>query len=349
MSGAKRSPRPTMKDVAVQVGVSIKTVSRVLNGEPGASPQTTEAILRVAGEIGFRRNDLARALRSPRSQPTIGVVAKNLSTRFFEGLITGVGEVATAREALVLVTAAESPEVEQSALAALSSRRLDGLIIVPSVSDLGFLRVEQATGFPMVFVDSPAKGITADAVLADNRPGAHDAVRHLIGHGHQRIAFVGSGGARYTVQERLAGYRAALTDNGHMDEGLVALDCRSTDQARQATAQLLAGASPPTAIFAANSVCAIGVARALRATGLAHQVALVGFDDFEPADLLDPPLTVVAQNPVETGRKAAEVLFRRIDGAGDPPKTSILPVHLIERGSGEICGPVAHTCDQAAS
>ncbi len=349
MTEAKRSPRPTMKDVAAQVGVSIKTVSRVLNGEAGASPQTREAILRVAADVGFRRNDLARALRSQGGQPAIGVVTNNLSTRFFEGLISGISEVAAAHEALVLVTAAQSAEREESALAALSSRRLDGVIVMSSVSDLGFLRAEQAAGFPMVFVDSPATGITADAVLANNQAGAAAGVRHLISHGHQRIAFVGSGGARYTVQERLAGYREALQGNASMDENLIVLDCRTAERARQAAEDMIASTSPPTAVFAANSVCAIGVARALRAAGLAHHVALVGFDDFDPADLLDPPLSVVAQNPVAIGRHAAEMLFARIDGTDNPPQTRILPVDLIKRGSGEICGPTSHESHRKAN
>lgn len=339
MSGRQRPPRPTMKDVAAQVGVSIKTVSRVLNGEPGSSAATSEQILTVARDLGYRRNDLARNLRRRDGAETIGVVAKHLSTRLFEGLIRGIEEVTADHDALVLTAAAQSAEREHSTLLALSSRRVDGLIIIPSGPDQSFLRSEQTAGLPMVFVDRPPTGITADTVIADNNGGGQAATRHLIQHGHRRIAVVGPSSGRFTIKERVAGYRRALEGVASPDERLIRLDCSTTAAASIATQELLALSEPPTAIFGLSNICVIGVARALRHASLGHDIALIGFDDFEPADLLDPPLTVIAQDPVATGRQAATTLFRRIQGDTSPAHTTMLPTYLIPRGSGEIAPP----------
>ena len=155
MIDGRGSARPTMKDVADRVGVSIKSVSRVLNGEPGVSPATSIRILAVAEELGFRRNDLARSLRQRDSRNTIGVVVKNTSARFFAGLIRGIEEIATQRNALVLTATTPDPDGELAKLLALSSRRVDALVIVPRGKDQSFLRAEQAMGLPMVFVDQP--------------------------------------------------------------------------------------------------------------------------------------------------------------------------------------------------
>jgi LacI family transcriptional regulator len=336
MSDAARRTRPTMKDVADRVGVSIKSVSRVLNGEGGVSPTTAEQILAVAYELGFRRNDLARSLRRQDRTETIGVVAKHSSTRFFEGMIRGIEDVAAEHGALVLTATTRTADREHSTLLALSSRRVDGLVIMPTGDDLHFLRAEQTAGLPMIFVDRPPIGITADAVIADNANGAHAGTAHLLRHGHRHIGAVGPEARLFTVVERVKGYRAALAEASLPADGLVRLDCSTPAAAQAATTQLLALPEPPTAIFALSNVCTIGAARALRAGSLGRRVALVGFDDFEPADLLDPPLTVVAQDPEAMGRQAARRLFSRLNGDDGPAETTVLPTRLIERGSGEI-------------
>ena len=174
-------------------------------------------------------------------------------------------------------------------------------------------------------------------MVADNRGGARSATRHLLGHGHRHIGVVGPRADRFTVVERVAGFRGALHAGGDADVAeSLRLDCDTSAEALAATLDLLALPTPPTALFAVSNLCAIGAARGLREAGLEHDVALVGFDDFETADLLDPPLTVVAQDPEEIGRQAARRLFSRLAGDDGPAQTIVTPTRLIMRGSGEI-------------
>ena len=266
MSDAVRRTRPTMKDVADRVGVSIKSVSRVLNGEGGVSPATAEQILAVAYELGFRRNDLARSLRRQGLTETIGVVAKHSSTRFFEGLIRGIEDVAAEHGALVLTATTRTADREHATLLALSSRRVDGLVIMPDRRRPALPARRAGRGLPLVFVDRPPTGFAADAVIADNRGGAHAATAHLLRHGHRRIGLVGPQASLFTVTERVAGYRAALGRGvTGRRRSRSAWTATTSAAAQAATAELLGLPDPPTAIFALSNVCTIGAARALRA------------------------------------------------------------------------------------
>lgn len=333
-----RPGRPTMKDVADRVGVSIKSVSRVLNGEPGVSPATAAQVLNVAYRLGLRPNHLARSLRRGDRTETVGVVVKHSSTRFFEALIRGIDEVAAEHGALVLTATTRTAEREQQTLLALSARRVDGLVIMPTGDDQSYLRAEVAAGIPLIFVDRPPTGIEADTVVADNFGGARAATEHLLARGHRRIALIGSQPGLFTVSERARGYRSALEATGPSSDGMIRLGCDTSAAAQVATSELLRLAEPPSAVFCLNSQCSIGAARALRGEGRERGTALVGFDDFEPADLLDPPVTVVAQDVEAMGRTAAQRLFARRGGDDRPPQTAVLATHLVLRGSGEI-GP----------
>jgi LacI family transcriptional regulator len=329
--------RPTMKDIADRVGVSIKSVSRVLNGEGGVSPATAQRILGVASDLGFRRNDLARDLRRGNRTGTIGLALRRSSTRFYDDLIRGVEEVAEQHGALVITAGSRTAERERETLLALSSRRVDGLLVEPNGPDHSFLAAEQAMGTPVVFVDRPPRRLTADTVLSDDFTGGREATAHLIGHGHRRIGVVGASDDIHTVRERVRGHEHALSNAGiPSDDRLIRLNRLTADESRTAVAELLAELEPPTALFALNNVCTIGAARAMRAAGAEGRVALIGFDDFDLADLLTPPVTVIAHDVIEMGRTAAELLFARIDGLTDPPRKITLPCSLIPRGSGEI-------------
>lgn len=329
--------RPTMQDIAERVGVSTKSVSRVLNGEPGTSPQTTEQILAVAREIGFRRNDLARSLARGDRTGTVGLVLKHSSTRFYERLIRGVEEVAEAHTTLVLTAGSQTAAREQSTLLALSSRRVDGMLIVPVGPDQSYLSPEQASGIPLVFLDRPPVGIAADAILTDNVGGGRAATEHLLAHGHRRIGLIGGAAGLHTVAERSAGYRAALAAHGiDEDSNLLRLGVETPGEARDAVVELLSQPRPPTAVFTLNGMCSIGAVRALKTLSALGRVAVVGFDDFDTADLLVPPLTVVSHDIEEMGRRGAARLFARVAGDDSPPVTEVLPTTLILRGSGEI-------------
>ncbi|KOG27941.1 MULTISPECIES: LacI family DNA-binding transcriptional regulator [Streptomyces] len=324
--------RPTMKDVAARAGVGLKTVSRVVNGEPGVTPDTERRVREAIEILGFRRNDSARVLRKGRTA-TVGLVLEDLADPFYGPLSRAVEEVARAHGALLINgSSAEDPEREQELALALCARRVDGLIVIPSGDDHRYLEPEIRAGVATVFVDRPAGRIDADAVLSDSFGGARDGVAHLIAHGHRRIGFIGDRPRIHTSAERLRGYRAAMEDAGlPVRDEWVSLG--STDPGRVSTAvrELLTAPEPVTALFAGNNRVTVTVVRAL--ADHPRPVALVGFDDIELADLLG--VTVIAQDAAALGRTAAERLFRRLDGADEAPARVVLGTTLLARGSGE--------------
>lgn len=327
--------RPTMKDVAARAGVGLKTVSRVVNGEPGVTPDTERRVQEAIEALGFRRNDSARILRKGRTA-SIGLVLEDLADPFYGPLSRAVEEVARAHGALLINgSSAEDPDREQELVLALCARRVDGLVVIPAGADHRYLEPEIKAGVATVFVDRPAGKIDADVVLSDNCGGARDGVAHLIAHGHRRIGFIGDQPRIHTAAERLRGYRAAMADAGlPVQVSWVSLGSTAPDRVKAAADAILSGPEPVTAIFAGNNRVTVTVVRVL--ADLDRQVALVGFDDIELADLLRPGLTVVAQDAAQLGRTAAERLFHRLDGAPDIPQRIELPTRLITRGSGEL-------------
>jgi LacI family transcriptional regulator len=325
--------RPTMKDVAARAGVGLKTVSRVVNGEPGVTPDTERRVQEAIEALGFRRNDSARVLRKGRTA-SIGLVLEDLADPFYGPLSRAVEEVARAHGALLINgSSAEDPDREQELALALCARRVDGLIVIPAGDDHRYLEPEIKAGVATVFVDRPAGRIDADAVLSDSFGGARAGVAHLIAHGHRRIGFIGDQARIHTAVERLRGYRAAMEDAGlAVDDAWVSLGSTDPERVRGAVAAMLAGPDPVTAVFAGNNRVTVTAVREL--AGRERPVALVGFDDIELADLLG--ITVIAQDAAALGRTAAERLFRRLDGSDDAPARVVLDTTLIPRGSGEI-------------
>jgi len=324
-----------MKDVAARAGVGLKTVSRVVNEEPGVSPDTEARVQEAITTLGFRRNDSARVLRKGRTA-SIGLVLEDLADPFYAPLNRAVEEVARANGALLINgSSAEDPDREEELVLALCARRVDGLVIVPASADHRYLEPELAAGVATVFVDRPPGLIDADMVLADSYAGAVDGVAHLIAHGHRRIGYIGDEPRIHTAQQRLRGYEAAMADAGlPVHESWRAPGPTDPERVRAAAERMLHGPEPVTALFTGNNRTTVTVVRVL--AELDRPVALVGFDDFELADLLSPPVTVIAQDPGQLGRSAAELLFRRLEGAADPPWHRTHPTRLIARGSGEL-------------
>ncbi|MEU3526690.1 LacI family DNA-binding transcriptional regulator [Streptomyces sp. NPDC038707] len=334
-TGNRYGNRPTMKDVAARAGVGLKTVSRVVNGEPGVTPDTERRVQEAIDALGFRRNDSARVLRKGRTA-SIGLVLEDLADPFYGPLSRAVEEVARAHGALLINgSSAEDPEREQELALALCARRVDGLVVIPAGDDHRYLEPEIRAGVATVFVDRPAGRIDADVVLSDNYGGARDGVAHLIAHGHRRIGFIGDMPRIHTAAERLRGYRAAMEDAGTtVEERWISLGATNPERVRRAAEEMLAGPDPVTAVFAGNNRVTVTVVRVLAERS--RRVALVGFDDFELADLLQPGVTVVAQDSAALGRTAAERLFRQLDGTLLAPERTTLPTRLITRGSGEL-------------
>ncbi|NUR27092.1 MAG: LacI family DNA-binding transcriptional regulator [Catenulispora sp.] len=328
-----------MKDVAEQAGVGIKTVSRVVNGEPGVAPETTARVLTVIQDLGFRRNDSARTLRTGRAG-AIALLVEQVADPFYSAL-TGAAEEVASRHGSLLLTGSchDDPRREQELALAFCARRVDGVIIVPAAADHGYLAPEMAAGLAAVFVDRPPVNLDADTVLADNAGGARRGVEHLLAGGHRRIGFLGDTPTIHTAAERLRGYREAVSAAGlTVDPHLVETDALNPGRIDLALARLLDGPDPATALFTGNNRLTVEVVR--RITGRADRPALVGFDDFELADLLTPAVTVIAQDPAGLGHTASEMLFSRLLGDRSAPHRVVLPTRLIPRGSGEV-GPKA--------
>jgi LacI family transcriptional regulator len=323
-----------MVDVARVAGVSLKTVSRVVNGEPGVSRATADKVMAAAGQLRYERNDLAASLRHGDRSNTVGLVIEDVGNPFYSLIAQAVEETARERRSLLITASArEDPDRERELVIALLRRRVDALLIVPAGGDHRYL---EEAGFAgrTVFLDRPPARTRADAVLIDNAAGARRAVEHLLGHGHERIAFVGDNRRLFTARERLKGYRKALALAGAAaGDDLVALDCSTWEDAAEAVQRLLALPSGrrPTAIFGGNNRCTVGVLHALRARR--RRLALVGFDDFELADLLE--VSVVRTDPYRLGALGSELAFARLDGDGRQPRRVTVPVELVARGSGE--------------
>lgn len=330
-----------MHDVAAAAGVALKTVSRVVNDEPGVNPVTAERVREAIRRLGYRRNESARFLREGRTA-SIGLVIEDVSDPFYSGLSRAVETVARRHGHLLFTgSSEEDPDLERDIVMAFCARRVDGLIIVPAGTDHDYLRPELAAGVAVAFADRPPEpGLEADTVLTDNAGGAAQGVAHLIRHGHRRIAFLGDTPAIFTARERLRGYRDALAAAGlPYDEALVHLGRPDPERLRAALAAMAALPYPPTALFTGNGRITTHVLRVLAARPDAHRPALVGFDDVELADLLVPGVSVVAQDPAGLGRAAAELLFRRLAGHRGPAERVLLPTRIIARGSGEIPPP----------
>jgi LacI family transcriptional regulator len=225
------------------------------------------------------------------------------------------------------------PGKEREFIDALQQRRVAGLIITPQSADLSFL---SSTRTPLVFLDRHPRNLAADVVVFDDRGGARTAVRHLVRHGHRRIAFIGDDLAIETSRNRHTGYLDVLEEAGlPVDPSIIATDCRDAAIAGDRTAALLELDEPPTAIFSARSETSLGVVKTLH-DEKRTDVALVSFGDFALADVLSPAVTVLEQSPELLGRLAAERLFLRLDGEEGEPVNTVIPLQLVPRGSGEL-------------
>ncbi|WP_197683928.1 LacI family DNA-binding transcriptional regulator [Allokutzneria albata] len=322
--------RPTMRDVADAAGVGVMTVSRVINGAVGVRPSTAERVREAITRLGYQLNHAASTLRRRHhGSMVIALLVDDIANPFYAALAGAVEEEAREHGFTVLFgSAKEDLQRERELVQAFTARRVDGLIAVPTDTEMWR---DALTSVTVVFVDRPANGLPVDSVLVDGRSAAERGVRHLLEHGHTRIGYLGDLASIWTAQQRLQGYRDALGEA--FDPELVQQGLRDAASAERAARELLGSARPPTALFAANDLITIGAVRAVAECG--EGTAVVGFDDIVLADRLSPPLTVLAQDPVEIGTTAARLLFARLDGDDTPRREVVLPATLVVRGSGE--------------
>ena len=326
-----------MADVAKLAGVGKMTVSRLLSGSANVSKDTADRVHRAIRMLNYQPNELARSLRSVHSK-TIALILPYLYDPFFATCAHAVSTVATQHGYSVLITTSdEKSDIEQMQASSMLRRRIDGMIIIPAPHTDGYLRGGEFSRVHVVTLDRPAPDSRFDSVVVNNRGGARAGVTHLIEHGHQRIAFLGLNKALYTMQARYAGYREAMTNKSLEPDTYV--ECTSEEETVTTVHSLLTGSKPPTALFAANNLTMrylLHAASVLR-IDIPGQIALVGFDDFDIADVLQPALTVVRQPVYKVGEMAANLLFQRISRGEYPSKGHrvVLPVELVIRRS---CG-----------
>ena len=328
-----------MRDVAALSGTSLKTVSRVINDEPGVRDEIAQRVRRAAEQLAYRPNLTASSLRRlDRRTATLGLLLQDLANPFSAAVARAVEDVARTRNVAVLAASLdEDLDRERALIGEFIARQVDGLIIAPVSGDQHFLHTHRDNGLPVVYVDRVPDHLDADAVIIDNETGAETATRHLISHGHRRIGLLTDVPTVPTAALRRAGYRTALAAAGiPYDPTLVNTMTATDSDGHAATLKLLTQPDPPTALFTAQNQLTIGAIRALTEHHLNHRIALIGFDDFPLADLLDPPITVITQNVTHIGTHAAHLLFSRIDGHTTPPQRITIPTQLITRGSGEI-------------
>jgi len=326
-------PRVRLRDVAAAANTSAKTASRVINGDPRVAEETRARVEQAVRDLGYQPDPLARSLRRG-TDDTIGVVIDSVADPFFASVTGEIERLALERGITVIIASTNrAPDRERAVLEGLAQRRVAGLIVAPVSADHAYVRTLPC---PVVFVDRRARNLTADAVVVDDRDAAATAVRHLIAHGHRRIAFMGDGPEMDTARLRLEGYRSALAEAG-IDEEVV-LECRPDDTVGHAaahTTRLLADPRPPTAIFSANTRCSLGIVPVLHRRNRLD-IALVAFGDFPMADSVTPAVTVIDHPSDTIGRLAAEQLMKRLGGDTSEPATVVAPVHLVPRGSGEV-------------
>jgi LacI family transcriptional regulator len=332
--------RPTMREVAAAAGVSVKTVSRVVNEEGSVRDVVAERVRAAIAELGYRPDHRAQLLRRRgTASATIGFVPLDVSNPFFSAIYRGLEDVAWARGYVVVAGSSDGNEERGHAIVKrLIGARVDGLVIVPAGQDHTLIAEEVSRGTPVVLLDLEDDIPGVDLVRSDHRGGTRRAIEHLIDHGHRDIAYLGDVRTIFSARERYRGYVDAMRAAGIKRQPRWTFQDLDAESAAAAVRSLFApdGGPAPTALFTAQNFVTMGALEALHDSGLHRSVAIVGFDDVDLADVLEPGLTVVPQQPFELGRLAGELLLDRIGGYNGPARRLIVANDLIVRGSGEI-------------
>ncbi|WP_432037949.1 LacI family DNA-binding transcriptional regulator [Streptomyces cucumeris] len=330
---------PAIKDVAQRAGVSVATVSRVLNQHPSVRADTRERVLAAVADLGYRPNAVARSLRTDQTR-ALGLVISDVLNPFFTELARSVEDAARdLGYSVVIGNADERPELQDHHVRTLMDRRIDGLLVSPTDGGSPMMLDAARTGTPMVFVDRwiEDEGLASVPVVrTDGRDAIRDLVAHLHALGHRRLAIIAGPAATTTGRERVDAFRAALREFGlALDDGHIGQGDFQADSGRRVTARFLDLPRPPDAIFAADNLMALGAMDEIRARGLAvpGDIALAAFDDIPWFVHTDPPITAIAQPTGELGHAAVRALVDLVEGR--PAESVTLSARLVTRRS---CG-----------
>ena len=326
-----------MRDVAALAGVATMTVSRVLNDSAPVNEETRKRVHRAIKELNYRPNPVARSLRQARSN-SIGIIVPNFYDQFFSTCAHAISLVAKKHGYSVNVTTSdESAENEFTEASMMVLNHVEGMVVIPAAVGRTRLDRPEFHATHIVTLDRPIKGKRFNSVLVENEHGSMLATQHLIAHGHKRICCLGLSEKLFTIKARHQGYKKGMESAGL--EAAEYYNCTTQEATCEVIRRALAGKRPPTAMFVSNNFAMQHALHALSKLGVRvpDDMALVGFDDFDMADIFKPALTVVRQPVQELGRVAAELLFarigaKRVSRAGEQV---VMPVELVIRQS---CG-----------
>lgn len=326
----------TIREVARQAGVSVSTVSRVLNDYPFVSAEARRRVVAAMEQLDYRPDMAARSMRTGTSR-AVGFVVPDITNPVFAGIAKGVDEILQEQGySLVLAHSGNDPAHEAKQLEMLAHRRIEGLIVAVADEEEPGLHERLSRFRACVLFDREVDGSGADLVCTDHEAGMTQALTHLAGLGHRRIALVAGNPSQYASRARVTAYRRAASALGLVrDRRLVVTGVHSRETGYAAAERLLALSAPPTAIVAGNNQLTAGVLEALRDLGrrIPGDVSLVGTDDVELTRLHDPPIDVIARDLVAHGREAALLLLGRLADLDGPLRRVVLPARYIPRGT----------------
>lgn len=327
-----------LKEVAKKAGVSVATVSRVLNNRKYINTETRQKVEKAIKHFNYKPNRVAQRLRLKDGQrKLIGLLVPDIQNPFYVDVVRGVEETAYARDHAVFVgNFAQDEQKEKMYLNIMKSESIDGLIAAPAhEKDSEVVELVKA-GLPIVCVDRGLSDVDVDVVLVDNRKGAFDAVEYLIQCGHKRIAYIGGLPQIPTTMQRKEGYEDALRKYGlPVDPKLIRFGDSKHESGKKLTEELLELSKRPTALFTGNNLITLGALETIHNHKLKipQDIAIVGFDDMYWSISLNPPLTAVRQPGFEIGKRAAEMLFQRVKEPDRSPVKLLLRTELIKRES----------------
>lgn len=330
--------RVTLRDVAWEAGVSINTVSRALNDRPEIHPDTKERVLKATAKLGYKPNKLARGLRSNKTE-IIGVIVGDIANPFFSTVVQGIGKKAKSLGySLILQDTGEDYKAEEEAVGIMQYEQVDGVLLTPVQTDKKSVQLLQEAGIPFVLLARYFADIDTDYVVADDAQGGYLATVHLIERGHKRIVFINGPTYTSSARERMEGYTQALREHGiAIDSQLIRTYALTMEAGYVHAKDILRKVKPrPTAFFAFSDFVALGIMQALREKGIKvpKDMAVVGYDDIAFASCLEVPLTTVMMPKREMGRKAVEILVKKIEQKGTVGRWQVeMPVELVIRKS----------------
>ena len=326
----------TIRDVARAARVSVATVSRALNDSGPVHDETRRRVREAAQHLRFTPHGAARSLTTSRTS-TLGVLLPDLYGEFFSEIIRGIDRGAQRAGYQLLLSSARNARDEVHGAFRAMYGRVDGLILMAPDGELAEMFAQRRDGTPIVFINSPVTAGDARLLTIDNHGGAYQMVRHMLDHGHERVAIIKGAERNHDAAERLRGYRDALDERGVQRDARWEIPGDFTEAAGHRAARAILKLRPrPSAIFAANDAMAIGALSALREEGIAvpNEVAVAGFDDIPMARYVAPPLSSVHVPIAQLGERAMELLLGAIaDPATSAPRRVVLPTTLVIRKS----------------